>query len=630
MGHKASATAKKEENPVTARMLKALKSGNFKDKQLRLDLQRIKPVELKDVLNKYMQELSTESHKQDPVKQLNKLAESLPLELVEKAVRALPECKDSASALNTAKQMFHDAKNYIEVTENRFTPSVKGTICMILDKIINVIESILNAMGIADFFKPSESVLHADFKFQKIMMLISLFTLLTTTFLPLLGVATGAAIVGAVMLGICVASLIYPLFKRSPSNLPEGENWSELAVKGKLEASLGRENIQQAIAETLLSKKKYPMLIGKTGVGKTEAARSFADAVGRGDYPKLAGKKVFYFNMADLVTSTEMFSGGNVILKRIREAIGNNPENVILIFDEIHIAFQKREKVAIGDQIKRYFDKGPARFPYVIGLTTAEEYWNDIFKNHAAIHRRFKCIPVENTKRKETLKILNNALLHQAPQALVGNKALNYLYAQAAAKFPKGSQPFTALNILYNCINKTEEFQNSELKTKIEKISKNMQFLRSKGGVGQGLSLLPASSSKRIKKLAAFQTELEGLEKQLKIAETHQQELNKTKGALAAIKKQFYQTIMKVHAVEQKNLTSKNKTQLCSFLLQSHFMNPALTTHILEQSKKLGVKAVIDIQLIDEVIKEELATEKKAQAMLKLAQAEMEKRQKTA
>ena len=278
-------------------------------------------------------------------------------------------------------------------------------------------------------------------KGQKVMMLIGLFSLLSAVLIPILGPALGGMIVGGALLGIAALSLIYPYFRPAPTFLPLAQNWSQLYEKGELPVVSGRKESIDEIAATLIGGKgvkMHPMLIGKSGVGKTETAKAFVEAIARGDYPALAGKQVFYFNTADIVNNKEMFGSGNKILSQLSKAVGAHRENMIFIFDEIHLACQDRETSVIADQLKTMLDPGNNDgFPYVIGITTEEEFARDIYQRHSAFARRFHRIPIASTSPEETAEILGSSALRNGAHLILEKGALKSLVEKTEKAFEK-------------------------------------------------------------------------------------------------------------------------------------------------------------------------------------------------
>lgn len=565
---------------------------------LQREIEALSPEALRKELEAVLQE-------ENGMAAIDKLAELIPLEKLQDAVRtAYPEHVD---AFQKARSMFAQAKYYFEQTEHRISPTLKTRISSLLDSILSVLESIINAFGLTEFFKPAENGIDADYKGSKIMMLLSLFSMLTTMLVPLFGAEKIGLIIGSTLLTIVTLSLIYPTIKRRPVSLPKAENWSLQAREGSLKAAEGRKETLDAMARTLIASKevkKHVMLIGQTGVGKTETARAFIHALERGDYPELQGKEAFYINTEDLVSNTEMFSRGNRILSRYSEVMGRHREDIILIFDEIHRACEKKEDSAMSEQLKTYLDQKKDNFPYVIGITTEEEYYREIYAKNPAFARRFKPIVIENTTRPETLEIINNTFLKSAPKVLVDPKIAERLLQKVTEAFgDNAAQPATVIQILSQCIVKTAESQKSPLEKRIQQLSTEIRSKNSQGAVGQGAGFIEYGNQED-----DLETQLGKLEEEFQQQKTEIEAFYKMRDRLAEAKKETLRTVLKVNHATRKDLGR--------FLLLSHFVAPALETKVRSEADQLKLNTLINDALIDEVIREEQENNRKAQQMV--------------
>jgi len=493
--------------------------------------------------------------------------------------------------LRSAQSMLKEAETYLN-GHSHITPTLKTRLLNLLEIVITFIESIVASFGIGDFFKPSENSLHAEFKAQKIMMLLSWFTMLTGLLAPLIGAEMVAWIVGGTLLIIAGLSLLLPYIRVAPTQLPEGENWSKLLREGKLHAVQGRRECLDQIARALAAGtrvKTHPMLIGKSGVGKTETIKALVQAIERGDYPALKGKQVIYFNTATLVQHQEMFGGGNKILSRISEEMGRHREKYILVFDEIHYALKEKEGSAIGEQLKTMLDPGNENFPYVIGVTTEQEYDRDIYGNHAAFARRFKLIPISNPQPHETLEILSNTLLQYAKETLVDPGALSHLLEKTTQLYPEAPQPYTAQKILMKCIQATSEGQRSPLERRVAALRSQLESLYAQAAVAP---TDPHSAAT--------------LEAQLHLLET---QLSQEKGALSRLFQLKQQLADTKRKTMQKVIQAAHSSNLTPLYLLNNFQLPLLETRLRREATRLGVHAAITAPLIDQMIAEETAND---------------------
>lgn len=562
--------------------------------EITLDLDN--PEQLKIQLKDLCQKLIEGSD--DPLKMIQKYADAIPLDKLESAI----EIRD---ALKLAKRMLVEADCFLQA-RNSMTPSFFSRYLSIRNTVIKAIDSILNAFGVADFFKPSDSAIHADFKFQKIMMLISLFTLLTATLLPMLGVTTGASIVGGCMLLIAVASLIWPRIRPALPYLPSGINLSERIRNGHIWAPEGRSDVMSKMAEALKAE-RHVLLIGPSGIGKTQTAYAFT----REAQTLFPGKTVFYFNAAELVASSDLFSRENSVLKRIEEIMGSNRDDYILIIDEIHVAFKEHEGNPFADKMKTFLDQ----MPNVIGMTTEEEYTKYIYAEHAAADRRFnEKIYITSTSQKETELALNYHLFREAPEVQVEKEAFQYLIKQLKEK----PQPLSALGILSQCISKTKARKTPQA----EAVARKKAELKLAGSIGAALGAVSLDEDEK------QYDEIEQLEKELKALKGASRKEAEALREIAETKKRLTQTrVTKYRLVQQAKNKAVSRTKLSELLMIKYFLEPALAQRVCKLSHTLQLESVITKTMIDTVIAEDMANQNKRQEAIERSRKEAEARQ---
>ncbi len=573
-----------EESADILQRLKKINSGFFfcPDKTLVKKLKDVNPIELTKVLRCFFMDMVEKGEITDPVKFLDRMASVIPLGKLQEAA----EVKD---ALEKAKEMFKDAKHHLKMTRGNTSPSFRAHLSSILDGIISVIESIINSFGIKDFFKPADSEIHADFKAQKIMVLLSLFGMITTMILPILGAATGGLIIGGTLLAIAALSAIWPFIKPKPSYLPaNAENWTKQVQQGGFVAE-GRKESLDEIAN-ILKMNRHALLVGPSRVGKSLTAKAFVRAIERGDYPELKGKVVFRINTTDIIDQKASFlGGGSNILTQISEAMGRHRNDVILVLDEIHMACKNKEKIA--DQLKTFLDEGGA-FPHVIGITTVEDYKH--VKENNAFSQRFDRVDITSMQESETLNVLGDTLLRSPSRPPIKEGALEQIFKKATTDV-NAPQPETSLRLLKRCINRTRDTQKSTREKDIIKKSSEIQSLYSQAAACR-------SRKKDVQQqIAVLEAQLRKLQNELSEEQKDLQKLYKSRNLLDRVTTETYASVIKISKMAQKKLNSKDEKQLNLFLLLHAFLDPSLESHIEAKAKALGVRAIIDKALIDEV-----------------------------
>jgi hypothetical protein len=184
-------------------------------------LNEIEARELKTILYSFFGQILEKDLTGDPIKFLDRLAQLISLKKMQEVVG-----NDVGSILNQAKGMFREAKFYLQMTQNNRPDNTRLVISIVFNKILSLIDNIIKAFGIGEFFVPPESDLQANFNSEKIMLLLTLFTTITITILPLFGMKSGGLIIGGILLCLAVISLIWPYIKPMPFHLPgSAENW---------------------------------------------------------------------------------------------------------------------------------------------------------------------------------------------------------------------------------------------------------------------------------------------------------------------------------------------------------------------------------------------------------------------
>jgi hypothetical protein len=586
---------------LSERVLNAIRLGKS------FDFQSLNAPELKTLLDEISLLLKPE--------ELDRLADMLPLETLEAAVRL--QYPEHTTALQTAKSMLQEAKYYLAATECKASTSLKAYLSSILSSLITILESFINAFGIADFFKPPETSFDSDYKGQKIMLVLTLFTVLSGILMPLLGASLGAMIIGGTLLTIAAISLIYPYVKPQSMSLLRGQNWTELFQQGELFAIDGRKETLDEIARILISTKQtglHAMLLGLTGIGKTETIKAFVKSVARGDYPELQGKQVIYFNTAELLSGTELFSNVNKIFAYITEGMGRHRDDYILIFDGIHNACKKRNDGALSEQLATFLDQGTDKFHYVIGITSEEEYDREIHQKNPAFARRFQRVVIQNTNDSETLKILNNARLKKSPATILEPNTLQTLLNKAKQAFPQAVQPATALKILSECINRTSPTQRLPLEARVETLRARLQAL-----YAQGAGHLPYG---RANEAPALEAELRQMEEHLRVAKECIRQIFENRDRLTEIKKSALKKIVNI----ENSTSPKEKQQLNILSLQMHFQARLLESKVRKDADAFRVKIAIDAPLIDQVIAEEQERKLRVQQAINRGREQLEQR----
>ncbi len=352
---------------------------------------------------------------------------------------------------------------------------------------------------------------------------------------------------------ICAQRYVEPELQQSekerraklPALSKYGRDLTELALAGKLDPVIGREQETERLIRVLLRRcKNNPCLVGDAGVGKTAVVEGFAQRVAAGAVPQsLLGRRIFSLDLTSMLAGAKYRGDFEERLKSvIEEAAGC--KNVILFIDELHsIVGTGAAEGAIdaANILKPQLARGEI---CLIGATTTEEYRRFIEKD-SALERRFQPIIVEQPTESQTVEILRgmrpsyerhhcvsitDEALEEAVRLSVRyitdrrlpDKALD-LVDEAAAKVRSGGEEGSCLQRLAEVRRLLSDVRTSDEAERLhtEELSL-MKALNSRGGdrtvgkadIAQAVSSITGIPVQRLSEDEAAR--LSGLEEQLK------------------------------------------------------------------------------------------------------------------
>ena len=187
-----------------------------------------------------------------------------------------------------------------------------------------------------------------------------------------------------------------------------GRNLTDLALKGKLDPVIGREEEIRRIIRILSRRtKNNPVLIGEPGVGKTAIIEGLAFQIVKGEVPEiLKDKEIYELNISQLISGAK-FQGEfeeriNAVIKKLEESDGS----IIVFVDEIHTMIgtgrSTEGSLDAANIFKPLLARGEIR---LIGATTISEYRKYIEKD-SAFERRMQKIDVMEPTIVDTISIL--------------------------------------------------------------------------------------------------------------------------------------------------------------------------------------------------------------------------------
>ncbi|HLS11296.1 MAG TPA: ATP-dependent Clp protease ATP-binding subunit [Flavobacteriaceae bacterium] len=187
-----------------------------------------------------------------------------------------------------------------------------------------------------------------------------------------------------------------------------GRDLTALAIEGKLDPVIGREEEIQRVSQILSRRKKNnPLLIGEPGVGKSAIAEGLALRIVQRKVSRiLYDKRVVTLDLASLVAGTKYRGQFEERMKAVMNELEKN-KDIILFIDEIHTivgAGGATGSLDAANMFKPALARGELQ---CVGATTLDEYRQHIEKD-GALERRFQTVLIEPTSIEETKEILNN------------------------------------------------------------------------------------------------------------------------------------------------------------------------------------------------------------------------------
>ena len=183
-------------------------------------------------------------------------------------------------------------------------------------------------------------------------------------------------------------------------------NLNQLAKRGEIDELIGRDKeIEQIVKVLARRKKNNVILVGKSGVGKTQIVYGIANLINQNKVPEiLQGKELVMINITALVSGTHfrgMFEERvNGLFEELKQS-----NKYILFIDDMQTVLKSSNKdkdTDISSMIGNVLSEGHVR---VIGTVNFKDYRNAIESN-TSIARKLQKLIVEPTTIEETIQIL--------------------------------------------------------------------------------------------------------------------------------------------------------------------------------------------------------------------------------
>lgn len=183
---------------------------------------------------------------------------------------------------------------------------------------------------------------------------------------------------------------------------------TKAAREGKIDPVVGRKHEIERVIQILCRRtKNNPVLIGKSGVGKTAIVEELATEIASGEVPELLkGKRLLALDLSGLVAGTKYRGEFEKRLKALTDEIIAAQRKIILFIDELHTLAEAGEAtgaINAADILKPALARGELQ---VVGASTMQDYEKYVRKD-LTLERRFQPVMVYEPTEEITLEILH-------------------------------------------------------------------------------------------------------------------------------------------------------------------------------------------------------------------------------
>lgn len=453
-------------------------------------------------LNEVLSNLFDRTGMADPLKLVLKLKSMLTIQKIESAIRSqVPTFKGTVHEVFCYADL---SKSEIEVRRQQNLNNIKRTAyhyaISVLDHFVNLFSLVFHLKNNSiDEGDPMTAEMQAHMQYTALMQNLSLISgWVIALSLYLANAVLTAAICGfTVIFGGAIVYLYYTFLKPCPENVAPFKNIITEVNRGAVPPVAGREKEIQEVINCLCSNdsntRNHPLLVGATGVGKTQIVQGLAHRIAEGNVPDLLkGKKLFVVNTTDLVTGSAWGKLWN--LEKMLHIMKGHESDAIFFFDEIHVAFNKEENIDLGQKLKTIMDPGPGNLQFCIGATTLKEY-NQFIERDVAFTRRTHRIDVASMTPAEIQFPLLQRVYDELPNTLVDNGIVEKLanLSMNNTEFAQISQPYKSISMLNWAITQANTPRLSEEKIKLSEAYAKRDLLIKESAIALGLASIPSS-----------------------------------------------------------------------------------------------------------------------------------------
>lgn len=279
-------------------------------------------------------------------------------------------------------------------------------------------------------------------------------------------------------LGSITQSNTFKEKKSSHALLKYCRDKSQLAIEGKLDPIVGRDNEVRMMAEILCRRSKpNVLLVGEPGVGKSALADGFALAILAQKVPKqLHHARIFELDMGSLVAGASYKGEVEERLKGILEEI-KRYDKAILFIDEMHSLLDKQgSAIGSANLLKPELARGEIT---VIGATTLEEY-RKYMEPDEAFCRRFELLEVKEPSEATCFHMLKEILPYYEKHHLISvpDNSIREAIRYAKRYIKERRLPDAAIDLLDRTMAALQMIEDSGSKGVLETTEKYIQWCK--------------------------------------------------------------------------------------------------------------------------------------------------------
>ena len=255
-------------------------------------------------------------------------------------------------------------------------------------------------------------------------------------------------------------------------------NLNQLAKKGEIDDLIGREKeIEQIIKVMARRNKNNVVLVGKSGVGKTQIVYGLANFINQNKVPSiLQGKEIVMINITSLVSGTHFRGMFEERVNGLFEELKQSKKYILFIDDMQNVlkSSSKEKDTDISSMIGTILSEGHVR---VIGTVNFKDYRNSIETN-TSIARKLQKIVIEATSIDESVDILNkNKFYYEEHHKVKYNDDVIRLCVKLSDRYiTERSLPDSAFDVLdlsgaNTCLMRRESEEIIEHRQKLEALN---------------------------------------------------------------------------------------------------------------------------------------------------------------